>query len=79
MTRESPAEIAHRLLMEQVCGTFRDELIAAMKEEGLVGVGFSVTLQDFGEGGGFAYASNCNRQDMIKLFREVIEKLERGA
>jgi hypothetical protein len=36
-------------------------------------------LQDFGEGGGFAYASNCNRQDMIKLFREVIEKLERGA
>lgn len=70
---------AHRLVMEHVCCGIRDDLIKAMKAEGLEGVGFSITLQDFGDGGSFAYASNCNRQDMLKLFREAISKLERSA
>lgn len=79
MSDENAMARLHRLVMEKVCGDIRDELMKAMKSEGLEGVGFSITLQDFGDGGSFAYASNCNRQDMIKLFREAISKLEASA
>jgi hypothetical protein len=76
---ETPIERAHRLLMETVLGGIRDELVKAMQEEDLTGVGFAIILADYGDKGSFAYASNIQRQDMIKMFREAVAKLERGA
>jgi hypothetical protein len=78
-TEETAKQRAHRLAMEMVCAGIRDELVKAMKEEGLEGMGFAITLSDFGDAGMFAYASNIQRQDVIRLFRETIAKLEMGA
>jgi len=76
---ESALERAHRLVMEHVCGGIRDELMKECKAQDLTGVGFAIILFDYGDGGSCAYASNGNRQDMIKLLREMTEKLERSA
>jgi hypothetical protein len=76
---ESAMERAHRLALEAVVAGIRDELVKACESEGLTGVGFTITLSDFGDHGMFAYASNINRQDVIRLFRQTIGKLERGA
>jgi hypothetical protein len=76
---ETPLERVHRLVMEQVCGGIRDELVKECEAQDLTGVGFAIILFDFGDGGSCAYASNGNRQDMIKLLREMVGKLERGA
>lgn len=76
---ETPLERAHRLVMEHVCCGVRDELVKEMQVQDLTGVGFAILLFDFGEGGATAYASNGNRQDMIKLLREMVGKLERSA
>lgn len=65
---ETTAEKAHRLALQAVCAGVMDELISSCKAEGLEGVGFA-----------FAYASNGSRQDMIKMLREAVTKLERGA
>lgn len=74
---ESPDEKAHRLVLQTVVTGVMDELVKAIKAEGLTGVGFAVMLFDFGDGGSFAYASNADRSDFIKLLREAIPKLER--
>jgi len=76
---ESALERAHRLVMEHVCGSIRDELTKEMQAQDLTGVGFAIILFDYGDGGSCAYASNGNRQNMIKLLREMVGKLERGA
>lgn len=76
---ETPKERAHRLVLQTVCAGVMDELVKAINEEGLTGVGFMVTLFDFGDGGSFAYASNANRQDMIRMLKEAIGKLSQSA
>lgn len=77
--QESATARIHRLVLQRVCASVMDELIAACKSEGLEGVGFAVMLFDFGDGGSLAYASNGHRQDMIKLLRETLTKIERSA
>jgi len=39
------------------------------------GVGFTLWLFDFGEGGWFTFLSNTRRDDMIRVFIEHIDKL----
>jgi len=74
---ESPSDVAHRLVLQTVVAGVMDELIAAIKSEGLPGVGFAVMLFDFGQGGAFAYASNANREDFIRMLSEAQQKLRR--
>lgn len=76
---ETPTERMHRLVLETVVFGVRDELVAACKAEDLTGVGFAIMLYDFGDDGALAYASNGNRQDMIKLLKETLDKLQRSA
>lgn len=41
-------------------------------------IGFVVMLFEFGEGGYLAYASNANRDDMIKTVKEWLARAESG-
>lgn len=41
-------------------------------------IGFVVMLFEFGEGGFLAYASNANRDDMIKTVKEWLARAESG-
>ena len=38
------------------------------------GIGFSLLIFTFGEGGDMFYSSNAQREDMIKAMQEFIEK-----
>lgn len=40
------------------------------------GVGFTLLLYSFGEGGHLTYISNANRADMVKAMRELLAKWE---
>lgn len=40
------------------------------------GVGFALIFTDFGDSGSMAYVSNAQREGMVKLFREVADKIE---
>jgi len=42
------------------------------------GWGFLLVLASFGEGGRMTYLSNCQREDMINLMKELSGKLEAG-
>jgi hypothetical protein len=68
--------------MREITYEVRDEKAEAMlKEVGQIlkgmcpdGYGFSLLVFTFGEGGNMFYASNAQRQDMIKAMREFIAK-----
>lgn len=58
-----------------------EQMEAALKDLGAFigqglpkGVGFSLLLFNFGEGGSTFYTSNANRQDVIKAMEEFIAK-----
>lgn len=40
------------------------------------GVGFCLGLFTLGDGGFTTYISNCNREDMLKAMRELLDKIE---
>jgi len=40
------------------------------------GFGFALELFTFGPGGSMFYTSNARREDVIKMLKEMIEKLE---
>lgn len=42
------------------------------------GWGFMLTIQSYGEKGATFYISNCERQGMIKMLKEMIHKLRKG-
>lgn len=42
------------------------------------GWGFVLTLGTYGEGGCVTYLSNIEREDAIKMLREMIQKIESG-
>lgn len=41
------------------------------------GVGVTVFFSEFGRGGGFAYASTCNREDMLAALFEFIGRQDK--
>ncbi len=64
-------------------GLSREELEATCSSLGRTigevipdGVGFAFILCDFGNEGNMAYLSNGNREDMIKMLREMATKIE---
>lgn len=40
------------------------------------GIGFTLMLYDFGEGGFTTYLSNARRDDMVRMLKETLGKLE---
>lgn len=40
------------------------------------GKGFALLFFDFGPGGEMSYASNGNRQDMVKALKEAVKMIE---
>jgi hypothetical protein len=38
--------------------------------------GFALTIQSYGKNGSTFYTSNCVREDMVKLLRELADKLD---
>jgi hypothetical protein len=40
------------------------------------GIGFALLLFDFGDGGGMAYMSNAEREDMIQAVEELLAELK---
>lgn len=55
------------------------EIARLLKETMPPGVGFALIMCDFGVAGSFAYAATVNREDMIRLYQEAIEKLRGGS
>ena len=47
-----------------------------IKGEMPTGWGFSLVLYSFGEGGAMTYLSSGNREDCIKMFKELLENIE---
>lgn len=67
---ESIIEKQVRLLLEKQCADIGREIGALLP----AGVGFSLIVFDFGEGGNLAYVSNANRSDMIRSLEELLAK-----
>ena len=40
------------------------------------GLAFTFILADFGDGGSMAYLSNAERADIVKMLREMADKLD---
>lgn len=62
-----------------------EEIEATLKSLGMTidkalpeGWGFALTIQSYGPKGSTFYVSNCDRRDMVKMFRELILKLKWG-
>ena len=68
---ETPDERKARLALEAMCGKIGRKIGDALPP----GVGFALILVDIGEQGNLAYVSSAERQSMIRLFVEVLEKL----
>ena len=71
-TTESPKERAARIALEAVCADLGRRIKAQLPE----GIGMTLLLFDFGEGGNMAYLSSANRGDMCRAMREFLGKLE---
>lgn len=59
-----------RLVLEQQCRDIAEKLKAMCP----AGVGFTLFLTDFGEKGNTSYVSTCDREDMIRLLEEHLER-----
>jgi hypothetical protein len=68
---ESPEQRKARLALEASCAGIGRTLREIMPP----GSGFALIMFDFGEKGNMAYVSSAEREDMIRLFVEVLEKL----
>ena len=65
-------EEERRLELEEMCRVLGRKIGAGLPK----GVGFALVIYDFGEGGSMAYMANAKRDDMIKMFKELVAKLE---
>jgi hypothetical protein len=71
MSRRAELKAIMRMLAKQIDDEMRDASSGPP-------VGFAILVFDFGEGGFCAHASNAQRPDLIKLFREHAARLEAG-
>lgn len=58
-----------RLILEQQC----HDLAELLKSKVPAGVGFTLFLSDYGEGGNLAYVSTVDRADSIRVIREWLD------
>jgi hypothetical protein len=71
---ETPNERKERLAVEAKCTDIGRKLGLAMPP----GMGFALLMFDFGDKhGNVAYVSSAERQDMIRLFEELLGRLRR--
>jgi hypothetical protein len=70
LRQESLVEKQVRLVLEQQCRAIADKL----KDMCPAGVGFALFLADYGEKGNTAYVSSVDREDMIRLVEEWLER-----
>lgn len=72
---ETKTEREARLKLEAFNAQLAREIGARMPP----GTGFALMMFTFGQGGAFAWCSNADRQDMIRMLAEAKANLERGA
>lgn len=76
MKKETPEQRRARVGLEHQCADVGRTIAGACPS----GTGFVLMMFDFGAEGSVAYVSNAQREDMVNLLREALEKLtaERG-
>lgn len=72
------AQVAAQLEIEEHCRVIGQMLRDAVTDLAGPGIGFTLLLFDFGDGGSLAYMSNARRADMIKTLEEFRTKLQDG-
>jgi len=72
MSEETKEQKEARLRLEKRCGELGRSLARHLPQ----GVGFTLLLFDFGEGGSLAYMSNAERRNMIAAMRELVRMVE---
>lgn len=70
---ESTAQTQVRLILQKQCSEIGRMIGNALP----AGTGFAFMIFDFGEKGNTAWISNAERPSMIRLMKEMIEKLEK--
>jgi hypothetical protein len=70
--RENRVQVQLRFVLEQQCR----ELAELLKSKVPAGVGFTLFLSDYGEGGNVAYVSTIDRHDSIRLVREWLDRAD---
>jgi hypothetical protein len=75
---ENPDDRQMRLALEALTRKLAAGLGQTLKEILPPGFGFALMLFDFGDTGSFAYASNADREDFLRLLDEAKEKLGGG-
>lgn len=74
-TPETKTERDERLELEQINAELARAIAPCMPP----GTGFALMMFTFGERGSFAWCSNANRQDMLRMLKEAHEKLSHSA
>lgn len=67
---ETQEQMEARLGLEEMCVKIGNQLDGEMPE----GIGFTLLMFNFGEGGHLAYLSNAQRADMLDTMREFLSK-----
>lgn len=76
---ETPGQQAERQEVEKICVGIGRMIGAAVGDTSRhVGrhLGYAFLMFDFGAKGSLAYVSNANRDDMIRLLTEAVQKLK---
>lgn len=78
--KETLQAVAFRMALERACAEMGKDLDRQIKEadEALGGprIGFALFLFTFEKDGALAYISNGKREDMVKLVREWLSKVD---
>jgi hypothetical protein len=72
---ETNTEMQMRLLLERQCRSIAEALRPVMP----AGIGFILFLSDYGERGNVAYVSTIERDDVIKLLHEWLDREDANA
>lgn len=76
---ETPEQQAQRKEVEEICADIGRKLAGAVGDASRQAgrhLGFAFLMFDFGDKGSFAYLSNANRKDMIRMLLEAAQKLK---
>lgn len=76
---ETPEQQAQRQEVEKICADIGRTIAGAVGDASRHAgrhLGFTFLMFDFGEKGSMAYLSNANREDMIRMLTEVVQKLK---
>lgn len=72
---ETPEQRAARLQLQKLTAMMA-QLCRAHLDREQTGIGFALVMFDIGFKGSMAYAADGVREDLVKMFRELADKLE---